>query len=106
MAMSLNDAHLFYERAIPAGAVDPSLPDRFTTAPRARTRLANVREKPEAIVARMAKALAMLAGSNNATIYALKPLGFSDAEIAAHGPDALRKMIVDNPTLPSLEWGC
>lgn len=104
MAMSLNDAQLYYDRSIPKGVVDASLPDAIVS-PRARVRIANIKEKPDALIARMAKALAMLAGSNNATIYALKPLGFSDAEIATYGADALRKMMVDNPTLPSIEWG-
>jgi hypothetical protein len=105
MAMSLNDAQLFYDGRIPPGAVDPKLPDYFTR-PKARTRLVNVKEKPEAIVARMAAALAVFAGNGTATEYALKKLGFSDAEIAEYGPRAVRQMLRDNPTFTTIaEWG-
>lgn len=103
MAMSYHDAELFYDRGIPRGAVDPNAPDRLR--PANRVRLVNVREKPASIVRRMVDALAMLAGSNLATEDALKRFGFTPAQIAEHGTAAVRQMILENPTLPLIEWG-
>jgi hypothetical protein len=102
MALSFNDAQQFYDR-IPPGAVDDRLPDTIVS-PRARVRIANVKEKPDALIARMAKTLAIFAGNGTATESALRRMGFSEHEIAEYGPRAVAKMLRDNPTFTTIDW--
>lgn len=103
MPMSRNDAELAYDRAIPPGVIDSNLPDRFIRQPAAR--IVNVRPKPEVIIKRMADAMLTLALGAGITEAALVRMGFTTAEIKAYGQDAVRQMLVENDTLPSVVWG-
>lgn len=100
--MSRHDAELKYDGLIPDGVIDPSAPDRFVTAAHA-VRSGAIRLKPEAIIARMARAIATLAVGGTVTEGQLRQLGFSETEIAAYGPDALRAAMLANPTFETME---
>lgn len=103
MGMSFHDAQLFHDGRIPAGMIDPTAPEIFR-APRAPVKIINIREKPEAIRARMVKAMTMLAGTGTITEQDLLRVGFARGEIEAHFQDALRQMMVENPTFASIQW--
>lgn len=103
MAMSFNDAQLTYDGRIPPGVVDPHAADQLVA--RRVVRLTNIREKPEATRARLVKAMSMFAGITAITEQDLLRLGFTKAELEQHAGDALRQLFLENPTLPSMQWG-
>lgn len=100
--LSRRDAELAYDGRIPAGVVDPNAPDIFTVNPHAR--IGKVTIKPEAVRARMVRAVFMLAGAGLVTEGDLLRAGFTKTEIAAHGADAIRQVMVENPTFATIEW--
>lgn len=101
--MSRADAEIFYDGRIPPGAVDDTLPSRFAPS-RQPVRLGRVTEKPESVRRRMAAAFATLANTGCVAEHDLKAFGFTTAQIAAHKDEALRQMLVEHPTLLSIEW--
>lgn len=103
MGISFNDANLRYDGRIPAGVIDPRAIDQL--APRRIVRLTNIREKPEATRARMVKAMSMFAGIASITEGDLKRFGFTQGEIEQHAGDALRQLLLENPTFSSIQWG-
>jgi hypothetical protein len=100
MPMSRQDAEVFWDRSIPAGAVDDSLPSRFSEANAVRV---VVRPKPATIIESMARKIARLMAGGSVTEGQLKLLGFKDAEIAAYAQDALRLALIRNPTFETVE---
>lgn len=100
--LSRRDAELAYDGRIPPGVIDPNAPDLFTVNPHAR--IGRVVIKPEAIRARMVRAMTMLAAGGAILESDLVRAGFTAAEIAAHAADALRQVMVENPTFTSIEW--
>lgn len=87
MGMSRNDAELFYDGAIPPGAIDPSAPDRFTLDP--LPVMARMTFKPEVIRRRLARTIARLAPRGAITRDDLRQQGFTEAQIADHYDAAL-----------------
>lgn len=100
--MSFHDAQLTYDGRIPAGVVDPAAADAFRV--QAHARIGKVTPKPDAIRARMVKAMTMLAGAGAITEYDLQRAGFTAAEIRDHAADALRQVMIENPTFSTIEW--
>ena len=102
--MSRYDAERFYDGRIPPGAVDDALPSRFKPASPA-VRVGRVVEKPASVRARMAQVMARLALTGQILRDDLKRVGrFTDQQIDAHGNDAIREMLWENPTLLTVEF--
>ncbi len=100
--MSFHDAQLTYDGRIPAGVVDPAAPDAFRAAN--AVRIGKVTPKPDAVRARLVKAMTLLAGAGAITEHDLARLGFTAAEIRDHAADALRQVMIENPTFSTIEW--
>jgi hypothetical protein len=101
MPMSRHDAELFWDKAIPKGAVDDSLPSRCKRAN--AVRLVNVQLKPAAVIERMARKIERLMASGTVTESQLRLMGFSDTDLAAYGSQAMATASRRNPSYDSLE---
>jgi hypothetical protein len=101
MRMCRSDAEVFYDRKIPPGVIDDTLPPRLSQAN--AVRLVRITPKPAAIIESMARKIAQLMAGGSVTQCQLKLLGFSETEIAAYAQDALRLALVRNPTFETVE---
>lgn len=103
------DAELMYDGPLPAhvrAGLDANAPRRFLAEDHATPDANAVRltPKPAAVLARMVRVMAAYAERGGLTEQDLGRAGFTDAEIAAHGTEALRQMLLRCPGLASLEF--
>lgn len=102
MPMSRHDAELFYDRAIPAGAVDDRIPSQFEAQANA-VRVGRITLKPEVIRARMAQVARDYILTGTLTESDLERAGFTATQIRDHKAAALALALGGLPGIDAVE---